>query len=61
VVHTPAQDLPSEDGTFDAVVSTLLLCGVDDQPRPLRELRRVLRPGVRFLFLEHPGRRRDPR
>jgi ubiquinone/menaquinone biosynthesis C-methylase UbiE len=60
VVRTPAQDLPFEDGTFDAVVSTPVLCGVDDQPRALRELRRVLRPGVRFLFLEHL-RSDDPR
>ena len=30
-----------------------MLCGVDDQPRALREARRVLRPGGRLLFLEH--------
>jgi SAM-dependent methyltransferase len=34
-------------------VSTLVLCGVDDQPRTLRELRRVLRPGGQLLFIEH--------
>jgi SAM-dependent methyltransferase len=34
-------------------VSTLVLCGVDDQPRALRELRRVVRPGGRLLFIEH--------
>ena len=34
-------------------VSTLVLCGVDDQPRALRELRRVLLPGGRLLFIEH--------
>jgi ubiquinone/menaquinone biosynthesis C-methylase UbiE len=34
-------------------VSTLVLCGVDDQPRALRELRRVLRPGGQLLFIEH--------
>ena len=44
---------PSRTSTFDTVVSTLVLCGVDDQPRAVREIRRVLRPGGRFLFLEH--------
>jgi ubiquinone/menaquinone biosynthesis C-methylase UbiE len=63
VLRAPAEDLPFDDGTFDVAVSTLVLCGVDDQPRTLRELRRVLRPGGRFLFLEHvrsgdPGRAR---
>ena len=53
VLRAPAEDLPFEDGTFDTVVSTLVLCGVDDQPRALREARRVLRPGGRLLFLEH--------
>src|SRR5215813_8093773 len=51
--QAPAEDLPFEDDAFDTVVSTLVLCGVDDQPRALREARRVLRPGGRLLFLEH--------
>ena len=53
VLRAPAEDLPFEDDTFDTVVSTLVLCGVNDQPRALREARRVLRPGGRLLFLEH--------
>jgi ubiquinone/menaquinone biosynthesis C-methylase UbiE len=53
VVRAPAEDLPFEDGSFDTVVSTLVLCGVDDQGRALREARRVLRPGGQLLFLEH--------
>jgi SAM-dependent methyltransferase len=53
VLRAPAEDLPFEDGTFDVVVSTLVLCGVDDQPRAVREIRRVLRPQGRLLFLEH--------
>jgi ubiquinone/menaquinone biosynthesis C-methylase UbiE len=60
LLRAPAEDLPFEDGTFDVAVSTLVLCGVDDQPRALRELRRVLRPGGQFLFLEHL-RSDDPR
>jgi ubiquinone/menaquinone biosynthesis C-methylase UbiE len=53
VVRAPAEDLPFDDGSFDTVVSTLVLCGVDDQPRSLREIRRVLRPGGRLIFIEH--------
>ena len=53
VLRAPAEDLPFGDDSFDVAVSTLVLCGVDDQPRALRELRRVLRPGGRLLFIEH--------
>ena len=53
VLRAPAEDLPFDDDTFDAAVSTLVLCGVDDQPRALRELLRVLRPGGQLLFIEH--------
>jgi len=52
VVQAPAEDLPFQDASFDTVVSTLVLCGVD-QERSLGEVRRVLRPGGRLLFLEH--------
>lgn len=53
VLRAPAEDLPFDDNSFDVAVSTLVLCGVDDQPRALRELRRVLRPGGQLLFIEH--------
>lgn len=53
VLRAPAEDLPFEDATFDTVVATLVLCGVDDQPRAVREIRRVLKPGGRLLFVEH--------
>jgi ubiquinone/menaquinone biosynthesis C-methylase UbiE len=53
VLRAPAEDLPFEDDSFDVAVSTLVLCTVDDQPRALRELHRVLRPGGRLLFMEH--------
>ena len=53
ILRAPAEDLPFEDASFDTVVSTLVLCGVDDQERALREIRRVLRPGGSLLFLEH--------
>jgi ubiquinone/menaquinone biosynthesis C-methylase UbiE len=53
VLRAPAEDLPFDDDSFDTVVTTLVLCGVDDQPRAIREARRVLRAGGRLLFLEH--------
>ena len=34
VLRAPAEDLPFEDRSFDVAVSTLVLCGVDDQPGP---------------------------
>jgi ubiquinone/menaquinone biosynthesis C-methylase UbiE len=59
VLEAPAEELPFEDDSFDVLVSTLVLCGVDDQSRALSEARRVLRPGGRLLFLEHV-RAKDP-
>lgn len=44
-------DLP--DASVDGVVGTLVLCGVDDPDQVLREVRRVLRPGATYFFLEH--------
>ena len=47
------EHLDAEDASVDAVVSTLVLCSVADVEATLREIRRVLRPGGRFLFMEH--------
>src|SRR5258708_2497323 len=48
-----AERLPFPDGSFDVVVSTLVLCSVSDPPRALGEARRVLRKGGRLVFVEH--------
>lgn len=53
LVLAAAEDLPFDDASFDVAVSTLVLCTVRDQPQALGELRRVLRPGGRLLFIEH--------
>jgi ubiquinone/menaquinone biosynthesis C-methylase UbiE len=53
VCRAPADDLPFQDGAFDVVVSTLVLCTVPDQPGAIKEIRRVLRPGGRLVFVEH--------
>jgi ubiquinone/menaquinone biosynthesis C-methylase UbiE len=56
-----AESLPFPDASFDSVASTLTLCSVRDPVLALEEIRRVLRPGGQFLFLEHvaaaPGSR----
>jgi ubiquinone/menaquinone biosynthesis C-methylase UbiE len=53
VASAGAEALPFPDGSFDTVVSTLVLCTVPDQEAALDEVRRVLRPGGRLLFIEH--------
>ncbi len=59
VVRAPAEELPLPDAHFDVAVCTLVLCTVGDQPRALTEIRRVLKPQGRLLFLEHV-RSEDP-
>lgn len=48
-----AQDLDFPDSSFDTVVSTLSLCSIPDDGAAVREAKRVLRPGGRFVALEH--------
>lgn len=45
--------LPLADSSADAVVCTLTLCSVRDPAAAVAEVRRVLRPGGIFLFIEH--------
>jgi ubiquinone/menaquinone biosynthesis C-methylase UbiE len=58
VVEAPAEDLPFDDGSFDTVVATLVLCTVEEPARALAEARRVLVEGGRFLYIEHVRSRR---
>lgn len=50
-----AERLPVPDSSIDVVVSTWVLCSVDDQSIALREIRRVLRPAGRLVLCEHVG------
>ena len=51
--------LPFADESVDHVAATLVLCSVDDQDRALREIWRVLKPGGRFVFIEHVAAQKD--
>jgi ubiquinone/menaquinone biosynthesis C-methylase UbiE len=53
VLHADAGALDFPDEMFDSVVVTLVLCTVPDQAAALGEIRRVLRPGGRLVFVEH--------
>ena len=53
ILDAPAECLPLADASVDTVVSTLVLCTVDDPERTLREIARVLRPDGQLLFIEH--------
>jgi ubiquinone/menaquinone biosynthesis C-methylase UbiE len=48
-----AESLPLEDRSIDSVVTTWTLCSVRDPMAALRQIRRVLRPGGRLIFIEH--------
>jgi SAM-dependent methyltransferase len=55
-----AESFAVEEGRFDAVVSTFTLCTIPDVAGALATVRRALRPGGRFFFLEH-GLSSEPR
>ncbi|MEP7287195.1 MAG: class I SAM-dependent methyltransferase [Chloroflexota bacterium] len=48
-----AERLDAADASVDAVVATLVLCSVRNPQKVLQEILRVLKPGGRFVFIEH--------
>jgi SAM-dependent methyltransferase len=57
IVPTGAESIPLPDACVDEVICSLVLCTVDDPDAALAEIRRVLRPGGRFRFVEHVAAR----
>jgi len=47
------ESIPLDDASCDGALSTFTLCTIADVEQALAEIRRVLRPGGRFHFLEH--------
>jgi ubiquinone/menaquinone biosynthesis C-methylase UbiE len=58
LVEASAEVIPFGGGAFDTVVTTWTLCTIPGVDLALREMRRVLRPDGRLLFVEH-GRAPD--
>lgn len=53
-------NLPFEDQSFEYVVSTLVFCSVDNVSRGLQEIKRVLKPGGKLIFIEHVHPKEEP-
>ncbi|MFG6094896.1 class I SAM-dependent methyltransferase [Leptolyngbyaceae cyanobacterium CCMR0082] len=54
-----AEHLPAESNTIDTVVSTHVLCSVTHLGQAIQEIKRVLKPGGTFIFLEHVAAKPD--
>ncbi|XP_042477567.1 methyltransferase-like protein 7B isoform X2 [Macadamia integrifolia] len=52
-IQMVGEALPVSDASMDAVVGTLVLCSVQDVGLALQEVKRVLKPGGLFIFIEH--------
>ena len=53
LVRASAESLPFDATSFDTVVMTWTLCSIPNPRAALNEIRRVLKPGGRLLFVEH--------
>jgi ubiquinone/menaquinone biosynthesis C-methylase UbiE len=53
ILKGDASQIPVDDNSTDAVLSTLVLCSVGDPAKVLAEIKRVLKPGGKLIFLEH--------
>jgi ubiquinone/menaquinone biosynthesis C-methylase UbiE len=52
-----ASEIPLENNSADFLICTLVLCSVDDVDKALQEIRRILKPGGKMIFIEHVAAR----
>ncbi|HYH61348.1 MAG TPA: class I SAM-dependent methyltransferase [Solirubrobacterales bacterium] len=53
LVDAGAEALPFDDASFDTVTGGFIMCSIPDPAAALDEIARVLKPGGRYIFLEH--------
>jgi ubiquinone/menaquinone biosynthesis C-methylase UbiE len=53
LIEGSAEAIPLDDGSIDTIVSTWTLCTIPNVAGALLEMRRVLTPNGRLLFVEH--------
>lgn len=52
-IHSGAEDIPLDDNSADTVVMTYTLCSIPDTFTAMAEIRRVLKPGGKLIYIEH--------
>ncbi|MEQ8524641.1 class I SAM-dependent methyltransferase [Gracilimonas sp.] len=53
IYESVAEEIPLSDGSAAMVISSLVLCSVKNPPKVLSEVKRILQPEGKFLYLEH--------